>query len=423
MILIYRVLTYFLYPFLFIFLYYRVLLKKEDPKRFKEKILASHFNIKKNDNLKLIWFHAASVGELRSIIPIISQINNKNYEILITTVTISSSNLAKKELEEFDNIQHRFLPFDVDFLIKKFVTLWKPDKIFLVDSEIWPNLILIAHQKKIPIALINARLTLKSFNRWLLFRRTAQKIFSKLELCLCSNKETKIFLENLKVKKVKYVGNLKFISNKNQNKEFSNLNAQKLLKSRFWVAASIHKEEDVFCLNTHIILKKKFKDIITIIAPRHIERCHKIKLLSEKFNLNTQVLNANSEILDGKEIIIINSFGVLHNFFLYAKSVFIGKSIIKRFKEDGGQNPIDAARLNCKVYHGPYVSNFDEIYEILKNNKASSKIENVDELSENLINDLIESKKTNNKNNSYLEALEKNISFNTKKIIEDFLHD
>ena len=131
MILIYRVLTTLIYPILIIFIYIRKTINKEDPKRYKEKIFISHFRPINKNKSKLIWFHAASIGELKSIIPIISQINkNKKFRFLITTTTLSSGNLAKLELKKFRNIEHRYFPLDVSFLIDNFLFLWKPDKIF-----------------------------------------------------------------------------------------------------------------------------------------------------------------------------------------------------------------------------------------------------------------------------------------------------
>ena len=190
MIQAYRAFSIFLYPFLIIFFYYRKIIKKEDPKRFKEKIFSSHFKINKKEKSKLIWFHAASIGEFKSILPIINQLNvdKKDLQILITTTTFSSGNLAAKELKKFDNVQHRYFPLDVDFIINRFLYLWSPDKIFLVDSEIWPNLILNAKKHKSPIALINARLTSKSFNRWMIFPKVAKKIFGIFDLFICSVK-------------------------------------------------------------------------------------------------------------------------------------------------------------------------------------------------------------------------------------------
>ena len=389
MILIYRILTTLIYPLLFIFIYYRKILKKEDSIRFKEKILISHFNVSRKKDSKLIWFHAASIGELKSIIPIIELLNkNKNkLEFLITTTTLSSGNLAKIELENINNAYHRFIPFDVEFLIKKFLLLWKPDAIFLVDSEIWPNLILNASKNKIPLAIINARLTSKSFNKWIKFSRSARKIFSLFDLCLVSNFETKKNLEKLGAKNIYFNGNIKLINKLDENK-IKNLSEKILLKNRFWIAASTHKGEDILCLKTHLKLKEKYKDIITIIAPRHIERSYNIKSLSETLNLKTQILNKNDVINEDKEIIIINTFGILQNFFKYAKSVFIGKSTIKKLENDGGQNPIDAAKLKCKIYHGPYVYNFKEIYEILEKNNIAKQIESYVQLSNYLVEDL-----------------------------------
>jgi len=422
MILIYRILTTLIYPLLFIFIYYRKILKKEDSIRFKEKILISHFNVRRKKDSKLIWFHAASIGELKSIIPIIELLNkNKNkLEFLITTTTLSSGNLAKIELKNITNAYHRFIPFDVEFLIKKFLLLWKPDAIFLVDSEIWPNLILNASKYKIPLAIINARLTSKSFNKWIKFSRSAKKIFSLFDLCLASNFETKKNLEKLGAKNIYFNGNIKLINKLDENK-IKNLSEKILLKNRFWIAASTHKGEDILCLKTHIKLKEKYKDIITIIAPRHIERSYNIKSLSETLNLKAQILNKNDVINEDKEIIIINTFGTLQNFFKYAKSVFIGKSTIKKLENDGGQNPIDAAKLKCKIYHGQYVYNFKEIYEILEKNNITKQIKSYVELSDYLIEDLKSTQKKDDQIANTINDLGQKTLTDTMKYINNFL--
>ena len=424
MILAYRIFSTILYPFLFIFIYYRKILNKEDTKRFKEKIFISHFNVIKKDKSKLIWFHAASIGELKSIIPIINQLNikYKHLKFLITTTTLSSGNLAKIELQKFNNIEHRYVPFDVNFLISKFIDLWKPNQIFLVDSEIWPNLILKAKKNKIPIALINARLTSRSFNRWMIFPNVAKEIFSIFDLFICSNSETKMYLEKLGLQNIYFKGNIKFIE-KVDEKKIKNLNENILIKKKFWFAASTHKEEDVMCLKTHLKLKKKFKDLITVIAPRHIKRTTEIKKLSNKLKLNTQILNNNEKILKDKEIIIINYFGALKSYFKYAKSVFIGKAMYKKFMNNGGQNPIEAAKLNCKIYHGPFVYNFQEVYEILEKNSVSKKVNDYEELSDNLSRDLEAPKKINSELSNPIKNLEQKTLTDTMKIIDNFLYN
>ena len=134
-----------------------------------------------------------------------------------------------------------------------------------------------------------------------------------------------------------------------------------------------------------------------------------------------QILNNDEIILEDKEILIINSFGVLQNYFKYAKSVFIGKSLLKKLKNDGGQNPIDAAKLGCKIYHGPYVYNFEEVYEILKNNNISVKVETYIELGANLIKDLETPVKKDDKISPVINNLGQKTLTDTMKNINSFL--
>ena len=201
MIFLYRIISSFLYPLLVVLIFLRKYFDKEHIKRYKEKIFISSFNVDRKLNTELIWFHAASIGELKSILPIINQLekDKNNFEYLITTTTLSSSKIAENQIKKFKNMHHRFFPLDVSFLIKAFLVKWQPKVLFLVDSEIWPNLILLCKRKKIPVALINARITAKSFNRWMFFPKTAKYIFNSFRLCLTSNQETKSFLNKLNV--------------------------------------------------------------------------------------------------------------------------------------------------------------------------------------------------------------------------------
>ena len=421
MILTYRVLTTLFYPLFIVLIIIRKILHKEDQFRYKEKIFTTHFNVVEKKNKKLLWFHAASIGEFKSIIPIIDELNrsNDNLNFLITTVTLSSSNLAKTLFSNYNNVYHRFFPIDVDFVMDKFLANWKPDVIFLVDSEIWPNLILRSKQKKIPLALINARITKKTFKKWIYFPTTAKKIFSSFDLCLTSNQETKNYLLKLEAKNVFYLGNLKLISKIEESK--FKINIDILDSKRYWVAVSTHDGEDIFCLRTHLLLKEKYKDIITIIVPRHLNRINKIQTSCKNFNLNFQILEKGQNITLDKEVIIVNSFGVVQNFFKHAKSVFVGKSTIEKFKNVGGQNPIEAAKLNCKIYHGPYVYNFEEIYKILEKNGISKVVKNSKELSDNLINDLENSKKNDDKIGNIVNNLGEKTLIETMNNINKFL--
>ena len=393
MILFYKALSNLLYPIIVVIIFIRKILKKEDPLRYKEKIFYNHFKVERITGSKLIWFHAASVGELKSIVPILYGLNkiDPRLQFLITTVTLSSAQVVKDELKKLNNVSHRYFPIDSDFLIKKFILSWRPDKIFLVDSEIWPNLILTSKENNIPISLINARITKKTFKKWILIYRFAKKIFSCFDLCLSSNNETKDHLEKLKAKNIFFLGNIKLTTNNSY--QLNNQPNEKILsKSRFWFALSTHDSEEKLCLDVHLKLRDIYKGLITIIAPRHIQRISSIKKICKDLDLSYQVLDKNELILENKEIILVNYYGNLPVFLRYSKSVFVGKSTIKKLESVGGQNPIEAAKLGCKIYHGPFVYNFKEIYEILDKNKISKQVNNSAEMVQNLQNDLKDTK-------------------------------
>jgi 3-deoxy-D-manno-octulosonic-acid transferase len=387
MLRVYRYLTYFLFPLFIILIYLRSIFNKEDKIRFKEKIFSSCFQAHSKNN-KLVWFHAASIGECLSILPLIDEINskNKNINFLITTVTLSSSKLLEKKINQYNNVVHRFFPLDLENLAEKFLNSWKPDLVCFVDSEIWPNFLFKIKEKNIPLLLVNARLTKKTFDRWKIFLNFAKKIFNNFDLCLAGSEESKNNLSKLQTKNLKYIGNLKY-SVKNIPNELKESNKKILNNYKTWCAASTHDGEELLVLKAHLEIKKKYNDILTIIVPRHINRSIYIKNLSKKFDLNSQILNDHDVINSNTEILIINSFGVLPEYFNYCKNIFIGKSFLKKKQNVGGQNPIEAAKLGCKIFYGPYVYNFKEVYEHLQSHGIAENVNNEIELAEKIIKD------------------------------------
>ena len=145
-------------------------------------------------------------------------------------------------------------------------------------------------------------------------------------------------------------------------------------------------------MKAHKNLKRTLKNILTIIIPRHINRSKEIKVLCEKLNLKSQILEKNDVIKKDNEILIINAFGMLPKYFKYSKSVFIGKSIIKSLSSISGQSPIEAVKLGCKVYHGPFVYNFKEIYQLLNSWGATEEIKDYEQLAQKLLKDFKNSK-------------------------------
>ena len=418
----YRYLAYIIFPILIILIYLRTFFNKEDKIRFKEKIFSSSFRVLKDNNKKLIWFHAASIGEYLSIMPLIDELNNKhkNLNFLITTTTLSSSRLIENKSKQFKNITHRFFPLDLESLAENFLNSWKPDLVCFVDSEIWPNFLFKIKEKNIPLILINARLTKKSFNKWKIISNFARKVFNNFDLCLAASEESKNNLRNIQDKNIKYIGNLKY-SVQSALAEIEDSNKKILNNYKTWCAASTHDGEEIIILKTHMELKKKYDNFLTIIVPRHVNRSSYIKNLSKKFNLNSQILNENDSIDLNLDVLIVNSFGVLPKYFDYCKNVFIGKSLLKEKKSVGGQNPIEAAKLGCKIFHGSHVYNFQEVYDLLKSYGMSEEVNNELELSEKLIMNFESSTMINQNKLSLLENYGEKILKKTCLEIDKYL--
>ena len=363
-------------PFIFII---RIIKNKEDKKRFKEKFSLPS---KKRNAGRLIWFHGASVGELMSIIPLIKyyERNKSVNQILITSSTISSSNIFKKF--NFKKTIHQFYPIDQIYLTNKFLKYWRPTLAIFVESEIWPSMFKSINSKNIPLILLNARLTKKTFNRWMKIKFFSMPIFNKLYAAYPQNHETKIYLKKLNVNKINLIGNLKFAENPDEilDKMSAKLKSE-FKRKKIWIASSTHNKEELFCAKTHIELKKRVKNLITIIIPRHIHRTKEI--ITEIKNLNLRVVRHSSKpkTLKKADIYIVDSFGETKKFHKIGSSVFLGGSIIKR----GGQNPLEAARLGAKILHGPNVDNFKDIYKLLKSLNVSKQIKTPKQLASAII--------------------------------------
>ena len=402
MLFFYKILTSLLYPFFLFLIFFRKLLGKEDSIRYKEKIFQDKTGLINQD--KLIWFHGASLGEISSATPLIRKLieEKSDYKILITSSTFSSAQFIKKKFEKNKKIIHKYFPLDVSFLAKKFIEQWNPSCVIFIDSEIWPNFLNEIKKKKIKLILINARITNKTFKKWMLFPNFAKKIFSLYDLCITSSLYSKQNLQFLGVEKIKYFGNLKFTVNYNNIGQLKKSTNNFIINKKSWCAASTHPGEEEFLINTHLKIKNKYKDIITIIIPRHTNKFKNIIKICNKLNLKYQIINDEKDIKINSDIIIVNAFGLLPKYFNICKNVFIGKSLLKKFELIGGQNPIEPAKLGCKVYHGPYVSNFKDVYDLLNSKNISELVNTSDELSNKIINNF---KYENDQSNEIVKKL------------------
>ncbi len=373
---IYSVIANLIFLFSPIIFLFRIINGKEDYKRYQEKLCI----YKKMNKLKSVWLHAASVGELMSIIPIIERLE-KSFsvkQIILTTSTTSSAKIFKKQ--KLKKTIHKYYPLDTNYLTNKFIDIWKPQLAIFVESEIWPNMFKNLDKNKIPIIILNARITKKSFQRWKIFKNFSASIFSKISLALPSNLESQRFLKKLGVKNIKIAGNLKFYGKNikiNQNKfEFY----RKFKKFTTWCAASTHEGEEILVAKLHKALKINNKTLLTIIIPRHINRSEKIITNLEKLNLNIVTYSSRNKIRKNTDIFLVDAYGEAANFYQLCKITFVGGSIVKH----GGQNPLEPARLGNFILNGPNICNFKEIYAYLKKNKISVTTSNFNQMKKNI---------------------------------------
>ncbi len=408
MIFIYRILINVILILSPLIILFRLLKKKEDLIRFKEKL---SFFSKNRSKGKLIWFHGASVGEFQSIIPLLEKYekSNKISQILITSNTLSSAKIISKI--KLKKITHQFFPIDNNLIVKKFINYWKPSLALFIDSEIWPNMLINLDKEKIPTILLNARITKKSYNRWIKFKNFSKLIYNKFILCLSSNKKTVYYLKKLGAKNIKYFGNLKYSQSENEKIEISNQTIKFISKRTTLCASSTHNSEEKFFGIVHKNLKKKYKNLLTVIIPRHIDRKEHIRDELSNLNLKIHMHEPKTKIKQDTDIYLVNSFGKTKSFYSLIKNVFLGGSLVNH----GGQNPLEAVRYNCNILHGPYVSNFEEIYKFLSKKKISKKISNLNQTM-NILNKLLASKKSQKNIKSKINSI-------GQKILKKTIHE
>ncbi len=346
----------------------RIMLGKEDPKRFLEKfcVYSNRIKIKKT-----IWLHGSSVGEILSVIPIINVLekNKKVKKIILTSSTTSSALIFSKH--KFKKTSHIYFPIDTNYLTKKFINYWKPHLAIFIDSEIWPNMFNNLKINNIPIILLNGRITKKSFKRWMKFPNFAKKNFSKISLAMPQNNETSKYLKKLGVNKIRIAGNLKYFG---QSKKSSDKYTKKIFKNRLiFCAASTHYNEELFIGKMHKELRLKNKNLLTILIPRHTNRSAAITSELKSINLKIVTRSSKQKVSKNTDIYIVDTYGETSKFYGLSNITFLGGSLVPH----GGQNPLEPARMGSYILHGPNIQNFKEVYNLLSKLNISSQISSI----------------------------------------------
>jgi 3-deoxy-D-manno-octulosonic-acid transferase len=332
---------------------------KEDPARLPERLGRPGASRPAGP---LAWFHAASVGETLSILPLISALAERRHSLsfLLTTGTVTSAKLAAQRLGP--RTLHQFAPLDVPKYVRRFLDHWRPDLAVFTESEIWPNLILESSARGIPLTLVNARMTQRSYRRWRRGSGVARPLFSRFSLVLTQNEVLARRFRRLGAATAVASGNLKIDTPPPPVDELELNRLEAALEGRpLLLAAGTHEGEEGIVAEAHRELRRRFPDLITIIAPRHPERGPAIAEWLQSQGI-AAVRRAPGELpTRACEVYVADTLGELGMLYKLATIAFIGGSLVDR----GGHNPIEAVRHGAIVVTGPHWQNFKDTYEAL----------------------------------------------------------
>ncbi|HEY4124026.1 MAG TPA: 3-deoxy-D-manno-octulosonic acid transferase [Rhizomicrobium sp.] len=328
---------------------------KEDLERLPERLGVS--NVKRPEG-KLIWIHGASVGETLAALPLLSVLLTPGRNALVTSGTVTSAKLMAERLPP--NAIHQFVPIDTPAAARNFLDHWRPDVGLFVDSDLWPNLLMSAAERKIPLALVNARISARSAEGWRRAPQTAQALLSAFEAILAIDPEVAARFSSLGARDVRVTGSLKADAPPLPADAKKLQALQEAIGARpIFLASSTHAGEDETLLPAHDVLRRAHSDLLTIIVPRHPDRGEEIAMLCGTRPVKRRAGGA----LPGNDtaIYVADTMGELGLFYRLAKIAFMGGSLIAH----GGQNPLEPARLDCAVMAGLHTENFTAAYDAI----------------------------------------------------------
>jgi 3-deoxy-D-manno-octulosonic-acid transferase len=354
---VYRALLTAATPLAGILLSHRLRRGKEDPRRLAERRGESTVA---RPSGPLVWVHGASVGEVAAIIPLVGRIASKDFKVLVTSGTIGSAKLCEQRLPA--GVIHQFVPWDTPRFIARFLDHWKPNLALFTESDLWPNTIIMSHARRIPLILVNGRLSERSFNRWRYAPATIGAMLRRFDLCLAQSPAYATRYRDLGALRIATTGNLKLDVPEPPADRDSLQALQLAIGGRTTIAAaSTHAGEEIALIDTHRKLRNSFPQLLTLIAPRHPDRGPGIAEAASAAGLSAS-RRSQGRLPDGKtDIYVVDTLGELGLVYRLAPIVFVGGSLASH----GGQNPVEPIKLGAAVLHGPHVWNFAEIYAAL----------------------------------------------------------
>jgi len=325
----------------------------------------------------LLWIHAASVGEALLVLPLIDSLLDERpaWHVLITTGTVTSAKLMAERLPP--RAFHQFAPIDQAGAWRRFFAHWRPTLGCLVESELWPHLILEAERFDLPLALINGRLSARSAARWHWAETSARRLFGSLTLCLAQSQADADRFAGLGIEDVRNLGNLKNATPPLPADPGVLAELENAIGDRpVWLAASTHPGEEREILRAHSQLRARHPDLLTVIVPRHPERGERLAgdIRQQGETVTQRSLGEGPVAASG--LYLADTLGELGLFYRLARLVFVGGSLVPH----GGQNALEAARLGCPPLFGPHTGNFEEMTQHLLDRGAARRVQDASDL-------------------------------------------
>ena len=323
----------------------------------------------------LVWIHGASVGEVLAAAALIERLRALNLRILLTSGTVTSAAIVAKRFPA--DVIHQYVPYDSPRYVARFLDHWRPSLALFIESDLWPNLILSSAARRLPMVLINGRMSQRSFPRWQRVQGTISALLGKFDVCLAQSQTDADRFATLGSRNVVVTGNLKL----DVPAPPADANKLDMLMSMtrgrpVVLAASTHPGEEEILTETHRALAGFFPKLLTVIVPRHPDRGEAIARMISASGLNPTLRSHEDLPTATTDIYVADTMGELGLFYRLAPIVFMGGSLVRH----GGQNPIEAAKLGAAILHGPHVWNFNEIYSALDEARGAEEVLDVNRL-------------------------------------------
>jgi 3-deoxy-D-manno-octulosonic-acid transferase len=366
----YRAATRWLRPVAGHVLKHRLAQGKEDPARLDERLGIAAVDRPEG---KLLWLHGASVGESLSILPLIGALADTypDLSFLVTTGTVTSAELMEKRLPP--QAVHQYVPLDQPHFVERFLDHWQPDAAFFLESELWPVMLGQASARGIPLALVNGRMSPKSFESWQGRKRAAKELLSVFDVLIAQNEENAARFGTLAEREVGTVGNLKHAADALPTPEAPMREIEGWIGDRpLWLAASTHAGEEEQVLAAHGRIIAELPRTLLVLAPRHPARGDDVASLCEAQGFEIARRSLKEPVTGATQVYLADTLGELGIFYGLSDIAFVGGS----FPPVGGHNPLEPARLGCAILHGEKVFNFADTYAAMRRSGSAALVRN-----------------------------------------------